>query len=97
MKNIHFVESRPVLRIPMNFLPPLRGWALKLLQDLPDDGPKKGYWLDHWTEDPQGVHLGFAPELHMVFNAEAKAQEVRDLLRSHAEIETDLVKIGNPQ
>jgi hypothetical protein len=97
MKNIRYVATQPVIRIPLTFVPPLQGWAVKLLQDLPDDGPKKGWWLDLWHEGPQGVDLRFAPDRNMAFNLESQAQAVRDHLRSHAEIETEVVKIGNPQ
>lgn len=98
MKNIHFVQHRPVARIPWHGAPPLEGWAVRLLQDIPDGDYKKGYWMDHWTEiRSQGeVDFGFEPELYMVFAEEKGAHYVRDFLRTDADIETEVVKIGNP-
>jgi hypothetical protein len=99
MKNVHFVQNRPFIRIPMHGAPPLTGWAIRLLQDIPEGDFKEGYWMDHWTEvQSQGqIDFQFTPELYMVFTEEAKARHICDFLRSEAAIETAVVKIGNPQ
>lgn len=98
MKNVHFKDHRPVMRIPLQGAPPLSGWAIRLLQDIPEAGSKKDYWMDHWTElQTQGqVDFGFEPELYMAFQREADAARIRDFLRTDAEIETEVVKVGNP-
>jgi hypothetical protein len=98
MKNVFIEETGPVIKIPMNFLPPLQGWALRLLQDIPEAGFKRGYWISHWVPEPdRGVSFRFGPEMHLVFNSEAQAKEICDELRVKTEVETEVVKIGNPQ
>jgi hypothetical protein len=99
MKNVHFRERRPVMRITMPGAPPLAGWAIRLLQDIPECNSKNGYWMDHWTELPvEGqVDFGFEPDLHMAFAKEAEARHISDFLRTNSDIATEAVKIGNPQ
>ncbi len=97
MKNVIVTPNRPALRIPIPGAPPLQGWALRCLQDLPEAETKKGYWMVDWRSDKDKVDFKFEEGLYMVFNEESQANQIRDFLRENAEIDTEVVKIGNPQ
>jgi hypothetical protein len=98
MKNVSVEQRGPVIKIPMTFLPPLQGWTLRLLEDLPQADFKKGQWMSNWQPDGEGgVRFAFGPERHLVFNSEAQAKNICEALRNNAEIETEVVKIGDPQ
>ena len=96
MKNVVIVPSRPAIRFPVQGFPPLEGWAVRLLIDIPDADYKKGYWMSRWSNSPAVREFAFEAESHMVFNVEADAKAVSDYLRNEAEIGTEVVKIGNP-
>ena len=96
MKNVMIVPTRPSIRIPIHGAPPLQGWALKLLMDIPVANYKKGYWMSRWSSDTEAKEFAFESGLHMVFNTEDDAKKVSAFLRSEGEIETDVVKIGDP-
>lgn len=96
MKNVIVTNARPVMRIPMQGAPPLQGWSIRCLQDLPEAEVKTGYWMSSWSSDKDGVNFKFEEGLYMAFKDEAQANQIRDFLQANAEIETEVVKIGNP-
>jgi hypothetical protein len=51
MKNVVIEETGPAIKIPMGFLPPLQGWTLRLLEDLPRVDFKKGQWMSSWEPE----------------------------------------------
>lgn len=96
MKNVVVVPARPAIRFPVHGLPPLQGWAVRLLIDIPDADYKQGYWMSRWSKGPNAIEFAFEAGLEMVFNAEVDAKKISAYLRSEGEIETEVVKIGNP-
>lgn len=94
MKNAYVVSRMPTLRFPIPNAPPLQGWAIRLLDDIPEGGCKKGYWMGHWSEVQNHVDFGFEPELSMAFIKEADARRICDELRTTTELETEVIKIG---
>ena len=94
MKNCAVVASRPFARIKFPDAPPLQGWGVRLLEDIPDAEYKKGDWMSQWFPNTNGVDFKFENELHMVFNLEKAAVNASDRLREGAEISTEVVKVG---
>lgn len=82
------------MRVRMDGFPPLRGWAVRLLMDVPDFGYQKGYWMAKWWVGPENVEFTFEAELHMTFSSEDYAKAVSEGLRK-VEMETEVVKVGN--
>jgi len=101
MKDVQFVpRGLPVYRIPVRGLPPLSGWAVKYVSGIDDGKVAPGNWLDSWSVSPvstekQNITFDFGPDLLFCFNHEADAKDAVSRLRRH-EIETEVVKVGNP-
>ena len=77
--------------------PPLRGFAVKLLEDRPANNQKRGYYLKMSVlprDQPhaQMLPIGFTPTPQRVFGSEAEAKDVRDQLAAQG-INTEVVKI----
>ena len=71
----------------------MKGWTVKLLEDIPQAEYKKGYWLSSWLDGPQKREFEFAEGLYIAFNTEADARRVSGYLRDEGEIETEVVKV----
>ena len=94
MKNIQHLSGKRLLRIPVQGMPPLKGWAIKYLSGMQGDPEiKPGYWLDEWIVSPDRLSatIRFDAELHMCFHDETEAKQVCEALRSNAELETEVV------
>jgi hypothetical protein len=100
MKNVKIAPPSGMrgLSIPIPGAPPPHGWAVKLVQDLPDANYKHGYWMATWQKTPESWKFSFdpAPNMAFVFSTEPDAKKVSDFLRKQGEIETEVVKVGNP-
>lgn len=96
MKNVEIIEARPGIRIPMGHFPPRHGWAVRLLEAIPDAGYKNGDWMSKWVNGPKDAESSFGPELNLLFNKETDANDVRDHLLTAIDIKTEVAKIGNP-
>ena len=97
IKNVRIVSAPRRLVIPGT----LNGWGLRLLKDLhPEVGRKKGDWLSHWSGPSRELGVSaeceFGDEPLWVFPSEAEAKKQSDYLRTNCEIETQVVKVGNP-
>ncbi len=77
--------------------PPLRGFAIRLLEDRSANNQKKGYYLKMAVLPPdqlqaQMLPIEFTPKPHRVFRSEAEANHVRDQLTAKG-INTEVVNI----
>jgi|GEM_PF-4203098 len=84
----------PSFRVPIEGMPPLRGWAVKYVSGMGPDY-KPGYWLSRWhiNAAEHEVLFTFEAALHMCFNQEPGAVAAAEALRKY-DIETEVVKIG---
>jgi len=98
MKNCVVVPSRPVIRFPIQGMPPLNGWAVRLSVDIEEAEYKAGYWMSRWVENAEGAEFAFEAKLQMVFNQEAGAATVSNRLTEGADLATEVVRIvaGTP-
>ena len=94
-KNIERVPRPPVMRIPVEGAPRLRGWAVRYISGLEDPAIKPGFWLSHWQASPTKptATFNFEYELVMCFGDEAEAKAVSDALRVNGEVETEVVRV----
>jgi hypothetical protein len=95
MKNVEVIHSTAsAWRIPIQGLPPLRGWAVQYVSGM-DAAIKAGYWLSFWRVNSarDSATFSFEAGLHMCFDGETEANAISDALRRFAEIETRVVEI----
>lgn len=95
MRNVEITPSRKI-RFPKPDAEPLRGWALRLTEDIPEVNAKRGFWIADWSSTATEHSCEFIQELVMVFNKKEVAERVCKLLEELAEIRTEVVAIGNP-
>jgi hypothetical protein len=77
--------------------PPLRGFAIRLLEDRPANNQRKGYYLKMAVLpsdqlQPQMLPIEFTPRPQRVFGSQAEANHVRDQLTARG-INTEVVTI----
>lgn len=90
------VEYHPLparIRVPIDGLPPVQGWTLRLLEDIPDGAFKKGYLLAGWSVGADSVEFAFEAKPRYAFATEAEAIRASEGLLKYAEIKTEAVKI----
>lgn len=97
MKNFKKLPAREIFRVPVQGLPPLKGRAIRYLSGLEGESQNKaGDFMSQWQSNDEGLTFVFESGLHMCFTDEKLANEISSFLRKQAEIETEVVKIGNP-
>ncbi len=95
MKNVKVLQSRPIFRVLMEGLPPLSGWQVRYVSGIdPKENIKPGFWMSQWNATGGTVTFVFEPELVMCFTDETETRKISDFLQKEAEIETEVVKIG---
>jgi len=95
MKNCEVKRDGPrEIRFRLPDAPPLRGWAVRLKEDLLDGEMKRGFWLSLWRDVGEMTEFSFDAELHMVFTQESAAGHVSRVLIDGADIKTEVVPIG---
>lgn len=96
MADIEKVSGPPFWRVRIPGIR-LTGWALQFVSGPLDlDEVKPGYWLSQWNVSANRMTVAFAfePEPVMSWPDESEPKQVADALRKHAQIETNVVKIG---
>src|SRR4051812_27081249 len=68
----------------------LQGWAIRLVEDIPDAACRTGEWLAHCTT----TDCEFSAEADWVFSEESHARKISDFLRGRHELKTEVVRIG---
>jgi hypothetical protein len=95
MKNVEIFNRKiPVFRVPIQGMPPLRGWAVRYISGMEGTSDiEPGDWLSEWHIGAEDVVFNFEHGLHMCFNAEADATRATEYLFKAAEIKTEVVKV----
>jgi hypothetical protein len=90
MKDVKRVvpTGRPSFTVHAKGLPPLHGWALRLLIDISETDYKKGFWMSKWESE-----FKFDEQNPWVFPTEEEAKQASDAIRDDNGIETEVVKV----
>jgi hypothetical protein len=69
-----------------------QGWTLRYVQgDDPEHNP--GHLLCTWKVKEGEREFAFSPDIKIVRTFETEALKIRDLLRTHMKVETEVIKV----
>lgn len=86
--------NRPRFNIRAKGIPPRSGWALRLVDNVPNTDYKSGEWVSRWD-----TQFEFSADLEkrQLFTPKDYADQVRAAIQADYGWSTEIVPIGNPQ